>query len=89
MLTDFEANLLDRILDPVTRCLTTEAAERLAGLRADPASQQRIDDLAEKSSEGQLSADDLAEYQAYVSAANVLAIMQSKARRLLAGDTAA
>jgi hypothetical protein len=89
MAPDFETKLLDGLLEPVTRCLTPEAARRLAGLRADEAAQKRMDELAEKSGEGTLSDDERAEYGAYVSVANVLAILQAKARRLVAGGAAA
>jgi hypothetical protein len=89
MVTNFETKLLDDLLDPVTRCLTPEAAARLVGLRADDAAQRRMDELAEKSGDGTLSEDERAEYAAYISAANLLAILQAKARRLVAGGTAA
>ena len=89
MAPDFETKLLDGLLDPVTRCLTPEAAGQLAGLRADDATQRRMDELAEKSGDGTLSEEEREEYGAYVSAANVLAILQAKARRLVAGGTAA
>lgn len=88
MASEQEIHLLDRMLEPVAQCLTPDAARRLIGLRADAAAQQRMDELAEKCSNGQLSADERAEYEAYISAANLLAVMQAKARRVLATDAA-
>ncbi len=76
---------LDRLLEPVSRCLTQESAERLVRLRADPELQARIDDLADKCNEGDLSAEERSEYETYVHAGGVIAILQAKARRLL-GD---
>jgi hypothetical protein len=82
-----EAMVLDRLLDPVSRCLTPDVARRLVGLRAEPDVQARIDALAEKSTEGQLSQDERAEYEAYVRAVDFIAILQAKARRLLTSQT--
>jgi hypothetical protein len=75
--------LLDRLLDPVARCLTPESAQHLAALRADPLAQERIEQLADASSEGRLTPDERAEYEAYIAAASFIAILQSKARALL------
>ena len=83
------ADVLDRMLDPVGRSLTPEAARRLADLSADPIVQQRVDELADRCNQGTLNADERAEYEAYVSAAKVIAVLQSKARAVLAGGAAA
>jgi hypothetical protein len=76
--------ILDRLLEPVGRCLSTKAARELAGLRADEEAQARVRELAEKCNDGTLSADERAEYEACVMAANVVAILQAKARARLA-----
>jgi hypothetical protein len=47
-----EAIALERLLDPVSRCLTPEVARQLIELRADPDLQERIDTLADKCTEG-------------------------------------
>lgn len=78
--------VLDRIMDPVARALTPAVARRIADLRADPEVQARIDGLAEKANEGRLSAAERAEYEAYVAAIDLIAILQSKARALLASS---
>jgi hypothetical protein len=75
--------LLDRLLDPVGRCLSRRAARELASLRADDETQARVRELAEKCNEGVLSAEERAEYEAYVMAANIVAILQAKARARL------
>lgn len=74
------ARMLDGLLDPVVRCLTPRAARQLAGLRADEEAQARVHELAEKCNEGKLSAEERAEYEAYAMAANIVAILQAKAR---------
>jgi hypothetical protein len=77
------ARILDRLLDPVGRCLSDKAARALAGLRADEETQTVVRDLAEKCNEGTLSSEERAEYEAYVMAASVVAILQAKARARL------
>ena len=89
MPADGVADILDRLLDPVGRSLTPEAARRLIDLRADPVAQQRMDELADRCNEGVLTADEMAEYDAYISAANLIAILQAKAKAVLSGDVAA
>jgi hypothetical protein len=76
--------MLDRLLEPVTRCLTPEAARQLVALQADPQFQQRLDTLADKCTEGQLSPDEREEYETYVRAIHLIALLQAKARKLLA-----
>ena len=74
---------LDRLVEPVVRTLTPEVAKAIVELRADPALQARMDELAEKSNEGQLSADEREEYETSIRFGNFLAILQAKARLLL------
>jgi hypothetical protein len=81
------ARPLDRILDPVGRCFTPEVARALVELRTDPETLARIEQLADKCTEGQLSPAERAEYEAYVSALDFLSVLQAKARRLLTGAT--
>jgi hypothetical protein len=79
--------ILDRVFEPLGRCLTPAAARKLVALRADPTVQARIDDLAAKANEGQLTDDERSEYEAYVRAIQFVTVLQSKARRLLAKQT--
>jgi len=76
-------SVLERLLDPITRCLTPESARALVALRADAVAQARIAELAEKCNEGQLGPDERREYETYVHVSNVVAILQAKARLLL------
>ena len=43
---DYATAGLAKILDPVAQCFTPEVAKRVAELRADPAVQARIEELA-------------------------------------------
>jgi hypothetical protein len=78
------ARVLDRLLEPVGRCLSEKAARALASLRADEETQVRLRELAEKCNEGTLPAEERAEYEAYAMAAHIVAILQAKARARLA-----
>lgn len=78
-----EAPYLDRILDPVGRCLTPEVARALVGLRLDRKTQAHIDSLARRCNKGKLTATEHSEYESYVLAINFVGMLQSKARRLL------
>lgn len=75
---------LATILDPVVACFTREVAQRVVSLRAAPEVQARLELLAEKCNEGLLTADETAEYDAYIRAMDVLAVLQQQARALLA-----
>jgi hypothetical protein len=77
------SHVLDRLLEPVSRCLSLEAARELSGLRADEEVQTRVRELAEKCNEDALSSEERAEYESYVMAAGIVAILQAKARARL------
>jgi len=79
-----QTQTLNRLLDPVARCLTPEAARQLVSLRADSELQKRMDALADKNTEGQLTPEEREEYETYVRAAHIIAILQAKARKILA-----
>ena len=74
------ATVLDRLLNPLTECFTPEVAHRIANLRADPETQQRLDELATKANEGDLTHEENDEYRAYVDAIDMIGILQAKAR---------
>ena len=77
-------HLLERLLDPVSSSLNEEAARKLIGILADRKAQARIDKLARRCNEGQLTPEERAEYETYVMVGDFIAILQAKARILLA-----
>lgn len=81
-------NVMNRLIESVSRCLTPESARQLAGLRADTEVQERIDYLADRCTEGLLTADERAEYQTYVSIIDFISLLQAKARSLVAEQPA-
>jgi len=78
--------VLDELFDPVSRCLTPEVARRIAELRALPAVQQKMEELAEKSTEGTLTPAERTEYETRVRAINFIGVLQAKARAVVAAD---
>jgi hypothetical protein len=78
-----ESAAFNRGIDPVFRVLSAEQARLLVELQADESLQVRIAELAEKSTEDELTPDERAEYEGYVKANKFVAIVQAKARRLL------
>jgi len=78
-----EANFLARLLAPIGECMTREVAEKVADLRADPDVQVRVDELADKCTEGELTAEERAEYESYVHAIRVIGVLQAQARGIL------
>jgi hypothetical protein len=77
-------NGLDRLLDPLSACLTPAAARRLVAFRADARTQARIEELATKCNEGELTPEEHREYESYVRAIHLVSVLQSKARIALA-----
>lgn len=77
------SNVLDQVLAPFTECLTPDVAQRIVDMRADQETQSRLDELADKANEGQLSAMEKTEYAKYREAFHFITILQEKARHLL------
>ena len=79
-----ESAILEKMLEPVARCFTPAVAQQIAELRADLSTQTRIDELAVKCNEGELTEAEQREYGAYVEAIDLIGILQAKARAILA-----
>jgi hypothetical protein len=80
---DDSVTVLDRLLEPLARCLTPESARAVIDLRADAAAHARVSELAEKCNEGTLTPEERREYETYVHVGNLIAILKAKARLLL------
>jgi hypothetical protein len=65
---------------PIFSILTVDQTKRLAELEGDPSLADRMAELAEKANEGKLSPSDREEYEAYIEANNLLAVLQAEAR---------
>jgi hypothetical protein len=78
--------ILDQLFDSVGAFLTPDVARRLVGLRATPEVQARLDELAEKCSDGTLAPEERRVYESYLRAVNFIGVLQAKARELLASE---
>ena len=79
--------VLERMLEPVTRSLNIDAAQKIVRIKADRKVQARVAKLARKCNEGQLTLEEAAEYDRYIAFADFIAILQAKSRLLLAKKT--
>ncbi len=78
-----DAPVLNRLLHPLGRILTPEVARKLVNYRFDAKARARIDKLAHKCNEGNLSDAERREYETYVHTIDFIAILQAQARALL------
>jgi hypothetical protein len=76
-----ESAAFERAIGPVLDILLPEKAEEVLDLHADPDLQRRIEELASKCTEGELSAEERAEYEGYVRANKFTAILMRQAQR--------
>lgn len=74
---------MQRVLGPLLRELPASAAEQIVHAQADEQLQQRVEELAEKANEGELTAAERREYEAYVDAGDLVATLQAVARKVL------
>ena len=77
------ANVLDRFLGPFGAFLTPEVAQRFVDFHIDEQTQARIDELADKCNEGQLTPAEREEYDTYISVIDFITVLQAKARTVL------
>jgi hypothetical protein len=77
------ANVMDRLLEPISRSLNPDNARTIAEMEAAPEDQRRILELAEKCNQGDLTPDERNEYETYVHVGNFMGILQVKARLFL------
>lgn len=82
---DGATTVLEELLEPVTRAFSHDVAQALVSLRVSDVAQTRIAELAEKCNDGQLTPGERTEYESYVQAADLISVLQAKARIWLAG----
>lgn len=82
-----ETAAFERGIRPLLQLVLPGKAEAVLGFRAAPELQARIEELAGKSTEGQLSETERAEYEGYIRANKFVAILQRQARHV-AGSAA-
>jgi hypothetical protein len=74
---------LDSFLDLIARCLTPDVAQKIAQIQLEPGIQERLDELAAKADNGELSEAERLEYEDLIDGLDLLGILKAKARSLL------
>ena len=69
-------------LDRVAAAFTPESAQRLIGLRLDPALRAELDDLRDRAGEGTLAPDEDLRYKQFIEVLDFIGILQAKAERV-------
>ena len=83
MAINSESLAFDRSVRPVMEIVLLDKAEAVIHFRADPQLEARIEELAQKSTEGDLTDDERAEYTGYVRANKFIAILKRQAQHLI------
>jgi len=78
-----EETAFDRGVRPLLQLVLPDKAEKVINFRPDPALRMRIEELATKSTEGELTDQEKAEYEGYVRANKFIAILRRQARNML------
>lgn len=76
---------LDQLLDPAAGWLTPQSAQKLVDWKVSDELRERIESLGRKANLGTLSDEEDAEYRTYLDDAEVISLMQAKARRIYFG----
>lgn len=79
--------VLNRALEPIGGCLTSTAAAKLLRLKLDKKTQARLDVLADKCTEAELSAEEREEYESAVLTLELVTLLQAEAQAFLASTT--
>ena len=76
-------SMFERIIEPFAECLTRDAAQKIADLRADVATETQLEDLADKANRGVLTDAEKGEYERLLAMLHVVSLLQIRARRIL------
>ena len=78
-----EAAILARVIESGPSAITPDVAQYLLSMQLPQADQQRVNELSAKARAGSLSESETQELDSYLHIGRLLAVMQSRARRLL------
>jgi len=82
MATTSESLAFDRGVRPMLEIVLPEKFDAVIDFRADPELQARIEELARRSTEGELTEDERAEYSGYVRANKFIALLKRQAQQI-------
>ena len=88
MVTTTEITAFDRGTDPILRFFSVDQARELVHYQAEDSLQERIAYLDGHANEGELTSEERAEYEGYIRANKFVAVLQAKARKMLAAAEA-
>ena len=71
----------DSLLESAARCLDAESVRALGALQLTRADQSRLDLLAQKANDGQLSEEEAREYDRFIELGDIIATLRLKAER--------
>jgi hypothetical protein len=74
------SSLADKMLDLAAECFDAPTLEALANLRLSPKLASRVNRLAAKANDGELTPRERSEYQAYIKTSELLGLIQLRAR---------
>jgi hypothetical protein len=75
--------LLEALAESVAACLDAASLRAMADLELDARTRERLDVLAEKANEGELTPEERAEYEGFIAANEFLGLTQLRARARL------
>jgi hypothetical protein len=78
---------LDQFLNPTAGWLTPQGAKQLVDWSVSDDLRKRIEELGQKANLGSLTDEEDAEYRAYLDDAEIVCLLQAKARRLFKNDS--
>ena len=73
----------DSLLESAARCLDAQSVRALGALELDDSSRARLDLLAQKANDGQLTSEEAREYDRFIELGDILATLRLKAERQL------
>jgi len=83
MATTPEMIAFERGIRPILQMVLLDRADAVLSFRPDPTLPNRIEELATKSTEGDLTDQERAKYEGYIRANKFIAILQRQARQFL------
>jgi hypothetical protein len=86
MVTAIDNGAYDRVVDPIFRVLPNDQLRQLLSAGPDPKLESRVEELAGKCSQGELTAEERAEYEGYVQANRFVSLVKAQAKKILAGQ---
>jgi hypothetical protein len=76
-----ELGVDDSLLESAARCLDAKSVRALGALKLSRSAKARLDLLAQKANDGQLTQDETSEYNRFIELGDIIATLRLKAER--------